>query len=81
MKLARYGQPGAEKPGIVDKDGKLRDLSGIIADFTADQLSDEGLTKLAKIDPQVARSSPLSTPALGFPILHTFWHQWHRESS
>ena len=51
MKLVRYGQLGAEKPGLIDKDGTLRDLSGVIADFTADQLSDESLGKLAKIDP------------------------------
>jgi len=53
MKLVRYGQPGEEKPGLIDKDGKLRDLSGVIADFTAEQLSDDGLAKLAKIDQTV----------------------------
>src|SRR5438477_2295437 len=37
-------------------------------------------TKLAKINPEIARSSPLSTPTLGFPILHAFWHQWHKDS-
>ncbi|RJX32795.1 MAG: FAA hydrolase family protein [Oxalobacter sp.] len=67
MKLARYGQPGAEKPAIVDQDGKLRDLSGIIADFTADQLSDEGLAKLAKIDPASLPLVP-GNPRLGVPI-------------
>ncbi len=34
MKLCRYGQPGQEKPGIVDADGTIRDLSGVIDDLT-----------------------------------------------
>lgn len=34
MKLCRYGQPGQEKPGVVDTDGNLRDLSGVITDLT-----------------------------------------------
>ncbi len=67
MKLARYGQPGAEKPAMVDKDGKLRDLSGIIADFTADQLSDEALAKLRKIDPASLPLVP-GNPRLGVPV-------------
>ena len=67
MKLARYDQPGAEKPAMVDKDGKLRDLSGIIADFTADQLSDEGLAKLRKIDPASLPLVP-GNPRLGVPV-------------
>ena len=49
MKLVRYGQPGKEKPGLIDADGKLRDLSGVIADVTPEHLSDKALTKLAKL--------------------------------
>jgi len=49
MKLVRYGQPGKEKPGLIDAQGKLRDLSGVIADVTPEQLSDKALAKLAKI--------------------------------
>ena len=49
MKLVRYGRPGKEKPGLIDAEGKLRDLSGIIADIGADQLSDKALAKLAKL--------------------------------
>ena len=67
MKLVRYGQLGAEKPGLIDKDGTLRDLSGVIADFTADQLSDESLGKLAKIDPASLPLVP-GNPRLGVPV-------------
>lgn len=67
MKLARYGQPGAEKPALVDKDGNLRDLSGIISDFTADQLSDQGLATLAKVDPASLPLVP-GNPRLGVPV-------------
>ncbi|MBW4329638.1 fumarylacetoacetate hydrolase family protein [Stakelama sp. CBK3Z-3] len=51
MKLCRYGAPGAEKPGMIDADGAIRDLSGVLADLTADGLSPENLKKLADIDP------------------------------
>jgi len=49
MKLVRYGQPGKEKPGLIDADGKLRDLSGVIVDVTPEHLSDKALAKLAKL--------------------------------
>ncbi|MCR8827040.1 fumarylacetoacetate hydrolase family protein [Pseudosulfitobacter koreensis] len=51
MKLLRYGDAGAEKPGMLDADGTLRDLSGIVGDIAGDVLSDEGLAKLRDIDP------------------------------
>jgi 2,4-diketo-3-deoxy-L-fuconate hydrolase len=51
MKLCRFGPRGQEKPGIVDADGRIRDLSGIVADFTADQLSAAALAKLGGVDP------------------------------
>ncbi|MGV1907001.1 fumarylacetoacetate hydrolase family protein [Agrobacterium cavarae] len=58
MKLLRYGPAGAEKPAIVAKDGTVRDLSGVIADFTGEVLSDAGLARLAAIElatlPQVS---------------------------
>jgi 2,4-diketo-3-deoxy-L-fuconate hydrolase len=50
MKLVRYGRPGKEKPGLIDCENKLRDLSGEIPDITADVLSDKNLAKLAKLD-------------------------------
>ena len=51
MKLVRYGKPGKEKPGLVDGAGKLRDLSGVIADIDADTLGPRSLARLAKIKP------------------------------
>ena len=50
MKLLRYGQPGAEKPGILDSDGAIRDLSGVIPDVAGAAISPEGIAKLAKLD-------------------------------
>ncbi len=49
MKLVRYGAKGKEKPGLIDKEGKLRDLSGVIPDITSVHLSSAELSKLAKI--------------------------------
>ena len=50
MKLVRYGAKGKEKPGLIDKEGKLRDLSGVISDITPDQLAPAALARLAKLD-------------------------------
>jgi 2,4-diketo-3-deoxy-L-fuconate hydrolase len=52
MKLVRYGRPGKEKPGLIDADGRIRDLSGIVPDIGAAQLSPAGLRKLAKVKPE-----------------------------
>ena len=49
MKLVRYGNPGKEKPGLIDAEGKLRDLSAIIKDIGPDQLGDASLAKLRKL--------------------------------
>ena len=51
MKLLRYGPVGQEKPGLVDKDGKVRDLSAHVKDIAGDAISPDGLKKLAAIDP------------------------------
>lgn len=51
MKLVRYGKAGKEKPGMIDSDGKLRDLSKVVDDITADQLTKKNLSKLKKIKP------------------------------
>jgi 2,4-diketo-3-deoxy-L-fuconate hydrolase len=69
MKLARYGKPGKEKPGLVDKEGKLRDLSGIIDDIGPEQLSDKWLTKLAKLNPQ-SLPAVRGKPRWGVPVAH-----------
>ncbi|MBY2944556.1 fumarylacetoacetate hydrolase family protein [Rhizobium leguminosarum] len=50
MKLLRYGQRGAEKPGILDKSGKVRDLSGRVDDIAGESLTAAGLAKIAAID-------------------------------
>lgn len=52
MKLVRYGDMGAEKPGMIDADGALRDLSGHVDDITGAVLTDAGLDALRAIDPQ-----------------------------
>ena len=51
MKLLRHGPRGAEKPGMLDADGNIRDLSGVVADIGAEVLSDSGLEQLRAIDP------------------------------
>ena len=51
MKLVRYGPPGREKPGILDTQGRIRDLSKIIPDIAGDVLSAKGLAKLRKLKP------------------------------
>lgn len=50
MKLLRYGAKGAEKPGLLDADNQIRDLSGHVADIAGDVLTPAGLAVLAKID-------------------------------
>ncbi|MBS0433374.1 MAG: fumarylacetoacetate hydrolase family protein [Proteobacteria bacterium] len=50
MKLMRYGAKGAEKPALVDAQGRVRDLSGVLADITAQTLTPKGLDKLRALD-------------------------------
>ena len=50
MKLLRYGPRGAEKPGIVDKDGRVRDLSGHIDDVAGGAITSSGLARIAALD-------------------------------
>ena len=52
MKLLRYGPRGAEKPGLLDAAGRIRDLSGVVADITPAQLVGEALDALKAIDPE-----------------------------
>jgi 2,4-diketo-3-deoxy-L-fuconate hydrolase len=67
MKLLRYGPKGSEKPGLLDADGAIRDLSGHVADITGAELSPASLKKLAAIDP---KSLPLveGSPRYGVPV-------------
>jgi 2-keto-4-pentenoate hydratase/2-oxohepta-3-ene-1,7-dioic acid hydratase in catechol pathway len=64
MKLLRYGNAGSERPGLLDNNGKLRDLSAHVADISGEFLQPEALDKLRQLDPQ---SLPLVTgdPRLG----------------
>jgi 2-keto-4-pentenoate hydratase/2-oxohepta-3-ene-1,7-dioic acid hydratase in catechol pathway len=64
MKLLRYGAKGKEKPGLLDKEGRIRDLSAVITDISGDTVSPKSLTRLAKIKPE---SLPLvkGTPRIG----------------
>jgi len=50
MKLLRYGPLGQEKPGLLDADGRVRDLSAVVADIAGDVLTPAGLDKLASLD-------------------------------
>lgn len=52
MKLLRYGPKGQEKPGLLDGDGQVRDLSGHLDDLTGGALSDAALAILADLDPK-----------------------------
>ena len=67
MKLVRFGPSGAEKPGLIDTDGKLRDLSRTVKDITPDVLTPAGLRRLRAASP--ARL-PLvkGRPRLGCPL-------------
>ena len=71
MKLVRYGASGSEKPGLIDKDGKLRDLSAQVKDFSGDAFSPANLAKLAALDasslPAVDGSPRLGSPVGGLP--------------
>lgn len=51
MKLVRYGAIGAEKPGLIDAEGKIRDLSDLVGDIAGATLSDAGLDLIRSVDP------------------------------
>jgi ureidoglycolate lyase len=70
MKLLRYGAPGAEKPGLLDVQGVIRDLSGIIPDLAGEALSREGIAQLAALDPESLPAVPATT-RLGPPVRGT----------
>jgi 2-keto-4-pentenoate hydratase/2-oxohepta-3-ene-1,7-dioic acid hydratase in catechol pathway len=64
MKLVRYGAPGREKPGIIDADGKIRDLSRIVPDVDGAMLAGGGLAKIKKAN--LKRLKPVAgKPRLG----------------
>jgi 2-keto-4-pentenoate hydratase/2-oxohepta-3-ene-1,7-dioic acid hydratase in catechol pathway len=73
MKLVRYGEAGKEKPGILDAQAAIRDLSGVVKDIDAAAVSPEGLTKLRglKLDslPKVSGNPRLGAPIANVPKL------------
>ncbi|MGH6904792.1 MAG: fumarylacetoacetate hydrolase family protein, partial [Geminicoccaceae bacterium] len=69
MRLLRFGPKGSEKPGLLDAEGRIRDLSSQVDDITPDLLAPDGLRRLAGLDPS---SLPLasSSPRLGCPLAY-----------
>jgi 2,4-diketo-3-deoxy-L-fuconate hydrolase len=67
MKLVRWGELGGEKPGLIDRDGRVRDLSAIVPDIGPAQLAPSSLSHLAGLD---ARTLPLAPEGvrLGVPV-------------
>jgi len=64
MKLVRFGKAGEEQPGMIDANGDLRDLSGVIDDITGTTLAPESLAKIRALDP-AALPRVSGTPRLG----------------
>jgi 2,4-didehydro-3-deoxy-L-rhamnonate hydrolase len=69
MKLMRWGAKGGERPGLVEADGTLRDLSGLVAELTPQHLGPEELARLARIEPsdlpRVPHAARLGVPFTG----------------
>jgi 2-keto-4-pentenoate hydratase/2-oxohepta-3-ene-1,7-dioic acid hydratase in catechol pathway len=71
MKLVRFGGAGQERPGILDKDGHIRDLSAHVKDISGEVLSEDGLQRIGAIDPLslprmpdgVRLGAPVATPS------------------
>ena len=71
MRLLRFGPKGAEKPGLLDAAGRIRDLSGHVRDITPDVLAPDSLKRLAGLDPsslpQVSGNPRLGPPVAAVP--------------
>jgi 2-keto-4-pentenoate hydratase/2-oxohepta-3-ene-1,7-dioic acid hydratase in catechol pathway len=68
MKLVRYGAPGREKPGMLDADGRIRDLSRIVPDIAGEALAPRSIAKLRKLKPAtlpLVRGTPRLGPCVG----------------
>jgi ureidoglycolate lyase len=68
MKLLRYGPKGREKPGLLDSEGRIRDLSHVIPDIAGDVLTDAGLATVRAVDPAslpLVRGEPRIGPCVG----------------
>jgi 2,4-didehydro-3-deoxy-L-rhamnonate hydrolase len=69
MKLVRFGAIGAETPGLIDAEGRLRSLAGIVADIDAEAISPAGLAKLHAIDP-ASLPEVAGKQRFGVPVAH-----------
>lgn len=67
MKLLRFGDLGREKPGLLDKDGTIRDASSVVADYSPETISHELLTILRGIDPASLPAAPKGV-RIGAPV-------------
>ncbi|GAB3648984.1 fumarylacetoacetate hydrolase family protein [Ramlibacter alkalitolerans] len=67
MKLVRYGNPGKEKPGLVDDEGRLRDLSSVVPDIGPEQLGQVGLARIRKVSP-AKLPAVRGNPRFGCPV-------------
>lgn len=69
MRLFRFGERGQEKPGALDSEGRMRDLSALVADWTPEWMAPERLKALDAIDlgklPEVAEGVRIGTPLAG----------------
>jgi 2-keto-4-pentenoate hydratase/2-oxohepta-3-ene-1,7-dioic acid hydratase in catechol pathway len=68
MKLLRYGPRGQEKPGLLDRDGHIRDLSAHVRDIAGEVLLPDGLARIAALDPEtlpVVSGDPRLGPCVG----------------
>ncbi len=70
MKLVRFGNPGEEKPGLIDADGAIRDLSGHVPDLAGAALSPASLDKLRALNPKALPLAPAGV-RLGAPVAGT----------
>lgn len=68
MKLLRYGPAGQEKPGLLDAEGRIRDLSGVVPDIAGEALTPAGISRLKGVDPAslpVVAGNPRLGPCVG----------------
>lgn len=67
MKLVRFGAAGAERPGVIDAEGRIRDLSAHVSDITGETLAPESLARLKALDPASLPLAPTGV-RLGAPV-------------
>ncbi|CAN1561377.1 MhpD 2-keto-4-pentenoate hydratase/2-oxohepta-3-ene-1,7-dioic acid hydratase (catechol pathway) [Rhabdaerophilaceae bacterium] len=69
MKLVRFGAPGSERPGILDQNGQIRDLTGVVSDISGHTLTPAGLAALRQVDVAALPAAPAGVrigPCVGF---------------